>query len=353
MSYDGSTWSYTPVGSLNLQDGQTGTMRAVYLPFGNGETVTADEGRFQFQQGYKSYYLTATLPYTVANHSISGNFRMSVPTGYVQFFVADAQAVNGGCTLSTFAVRPLEITGVASDMSLSLNSTFGQGGNLPGYAYQGGYLFSGVLADTYSYGSNYYFVKTVGTGSAQTRADFVATEKTLESHGSVNLPSATSTRWQPVGATETVCMDTMHGGIAYKCGTWYICNDGETVPEALTVSAVPYSTAKAAADATASLEKKKYLPTQLVLDRMLLHLTWFPMKVRGQEGIVAYASTGKFLFFPFRTNLQDSGLTPPYSAGYWCTSTKYLYVSASSQAVNTTLEGYQYYARYLSSLPTQ
>ena len=350
MSFDGSAWSYTEVGNLGLVEGATGMMRAVYLPFGNTVSVVQDGTGFKFQTAYKSYYLTASLAYTVRDHSVSGNFKMSVPEGYVQFFVEDAEAVDRGCVLSTSAVRPVEIKGVAADGKMVLDADFGPGGNLPGYVYKGGYLFSGVLASPYAYGTNYYFAKT--KVSDQTRVDFVARGKTLASHNSVNLPAATSTRWQPVGADVTVSVKTTLDGKTYDCGVWYTCNHGESCPEDLVQSAVTYSVAAAGAG------NYHVLPTPALLDRMVASLTWFPMEVYFQEGVVAYASTGAFLFFPLKTKLQDSGLTPPYSAGYWGTYTdsehaSFLYVSAASQTSSITLRGYQYYVRYLYSLPAK
>ena len=103
MSYDGSKWSYTEMdgastGSLRLEEGASGTMRAVYLPFGNTLTVGAgaDGTSFTFSETTYSYYLTATLDYTVKDGKVSGAFNMSIPVGYVQFFLDDAGASSSG-----------------------------------------------------------------------------------------------------------------------------------------------------------------------------------------------------------------------------------------------------------------
>ena len=348
MCYDGSSWSYVPVGSLNLQDEHTGTMRAVYLPFGNKETVSASGADFVFGHAYMSYYLTASLDYTVVNHTVSGNFRMSVPEGFVQFFVEDTAAVDRGYKLSTYAVTPVEITGVASDGSVMLNTAFGPGGYMYGYAYKGGYLFSGLLSNSYPYGNNFYFAKANATSGA--RADYVVVGQTLESHTSVKLPAASSTKWQSVGSDVTVSMKTTVASTTYDFGIWYTCNEGEALPEKLTQSAVPFSTA------AAGVTTNKVLPTPALLNGMASHLTWFPMRVLPiQEGMVAYASTGRFLFFPFKTDMQDPYLEPPFSAGYWSTAAddthaNYFWVRAAAQTVGPTLKSYQYYVRYLSSL---
>ena len=339
MRFNGTSWQYTPKGTLSLTEGATGTMRAVYLPFGNAATVAADEGNFVFSQAYMSYYLTATLDYTVRNNSVSGNFSMSVPDRFVQFFVEDAAAVEGGYKLSTYAVSPVEITGVASDGSIILNEHFGPGGQLRGYVYRGGYLFSGLLSDSYPYGKNYYFAKThVASGA---RSDYVVVDQTIKSHSSIKLPAASSTKWQPVGAGVTVSMKTTVASTTYDFGIWYTCNEGEALPEKLTQSAVPFSTA------AAGVTTNKVLPTPNLLNGMAAHLTWFPMRVLPvQEGMVAYASTGSFLFFPFKTKSQDPYLEPPFSAGYWSTAAddthaNYFWVRAEAQTVGPTLKSYQ------------
>ena len=66
MSYDGTKWTTVEMngdsaGSLGLAENATGTMRAVFLPFGKDATVSAAGDAFAFSATYYSYYLTATL----------------------------------------------------------------------------------------------------------------------------------------------------------------------------------------------------------------------------------------------------------------------------------------------------
>ena len=56
---------------------------------------------------------------------------------------------------------------------------------MPGFACQGGYLFSGKLAE-WSYGSYYYFAKTKTADNS--RADYFVSGKALSSHTTMNLP---------------------------------------------------------------------------------------------------------------------------------------------------------------------
>ena len=97
MIYDGTQWTNTQMNgaseeSLGLAENATGTMRAVYLPFGNALTVGSAGTAFTFSETTYSYYLTATLAYTVTDGKVSGAFDMAIPDGYVQFFLDDADA---------------------------------------------------------------------------------------------------------------------------------------------------------------------------------------------------------------------------------------------------------------------
>ena len=75
MCYDGSKWTTiqmngTTEESLGLSNGATGTMRAVYLPFGCNATVSESGTSFVFNKTYYTYYLTATLDYTVVDNRL-------------------------------------------------------------------------------------------------------------------------------------------------------------------------------------------------------------------------------------------------------------------------------------------
>lgn len=218
MVYDGSSWTtremghaenvlvnqevYTLAepGPLELSNGMTGTMRAVYHPFGNNSTVyfvaREFEGfSFRFSEPCRSYYLTATLPYTVENNCISGTFNMQIPEGYVQFFVPADNPENGAFALGCDAIIPAGVEYIASD-GLIIENYGTAADDLQGYAYQGGYLFSGKLDANYAYEGNYYFgMKRLSDGE---RWDYYVTGKTLCSHNAVKLPKAFLNPWQQV-----------------------------------------------------------------------------------------------------------------------------------------------------------
>ena len=160
MSYDGTDWSTTQMNgateeSLGLVEDATGSMRAVYLPFGNTLTVGADGTAFSFSETTYSYYLTATLDYTVTGGKVSGAFDMAVPDGYIQFFLDDASASSSTeIELREPHLTPQGIASIAADGTIT-HTTVASGAPLKGYVYDKavketgeskGYLFSGILA---------------------------------------------------------------------------------------------------------------------------------------------------------------------------------------------------------------
>lgn len=178
MSYDGSAWTYTQMNgsveeSLGLSNGDSGTMRAVYLPFGNALTVADDgAGAFTFSETTYSYYLTATLPYTVTAGSVSGAFDMAIPAGYIQFFLDDAGASSSTeIELREPHLTPQGIASIAADGTIT-HTSVASGAPLKGYVYDKesktvdeskGYLFSGILAaGARNTSTDYYFTLVTG-----------------------------------------------------------------------------------------------------------------------------------------------------------------------------------------------
>ena len=319
MTFDGSAWTSAEYdgatktdGALGLKNGDTGTMRAVYLPFGSTATVTADGDRFKFSTDYYAYYETATLAYTVTDNEVNGAFSMTIPADYVQFFVEDAAASDGDYNLGTDAVIPTGVASIAADGTITETSDKFAGDDMPGYAYGGGYLFSGVLNPDYAYSGNYYFAKTKTADGS--RADYFVTGKTLASHSAVKLPanssvysaSNTSGKWIPVGSGVTVPLFNVTGTPPMEnstsLGTWQTCNYGQTAPEALG-SLYTYDQAMALGVT---------LPTKDNFETLITDCTITWLTVRGQPGAVVKASRG-FLFLPAQNDLN----------GYYWSSTGY------------------------------
>ena len=177
MLFDGSQWTNIQMngaseGSLGLAENAHGTMRAVYLPFGSTLTVGVDDTAFTFSEITYSYYLTATLAYTVRDGKVSGTFQMAIPDGYIQFFLDDANASSStSIELREPHLTPQGIASVAADGTI-IHTTVAHGAPLKGYVYDKavkesdeskGYLFSGILADVArNVSTDYYFTVVSG-----------------------------------------------------------------------------------------------------------------------------------------------------------------------------------------------
>lgn len=293
MTYNGSTWTSAEyngatqtAGALGLTNGDTGTMRAVFLPFGSDATVSASGSDFTFSTTCYAYYLTATLSYTVTDNEVSGAFNMVIPDDYVQFFVEDAAATDGAYTLGTDAVVPVGVASIAADGTITETSDKVAGNDMTGFAYSGGYLFSGKLT-SWSYGSNYYFAKTKTADNS--RADYFVTGKTLASHSAMKLPAQNNGRWSPVGENVTVNMGS-------DIGIWFTCNYGCSVPEQI-------GTLYSFQDANAlgvDLPSKELF--EKINNASYCSYTW--LEIHSQPGVVFKSEQG-FLFLP--TTRSDVG----------------------------------------------
>lgn len=316
--YNGATQT---AGALNLKDGDTGTMRAVFLPFGNAETVSANGTDFVFSKTYYAYYLTATLSYTVTDNMVNGAFNMTIPDDYVQFFIEDTQKpTDGGYRLGTDAVIPVGVASIAADGTITETSDKQAGDDMPGYVYDNGidpkgYLFSGKLNGNYhSYrkegnqkveANAYYFVKTKSSGNSRTDL-FGQREKALGSHDAVKLPGHNSGRWVPVGADITVDMGSNYG-------TWYTCNYNASFPESIGTT---YNYDDIEDLTTLNEYSKTKLPTKAQFDNLYgCSRAW--LTVHGQQGMAIKSNQNQgLLFLPAQTDLQGS---------YWCESVRHSY----------------------------
>ena len=311
MTFDGTSWTSveydgaTPTpGALGLNNGDTGTMRAIFLPFGSSATVAANGTNFVFDKTYYTYYLTATLPYTVADHKVSGAFNMAIPDGYVQLFVEDATATDEVYSLGTDAVKPVGVACIAADGTVKETSNKGAGEDMPGYAYQGGYLFSGKLSG-FANNGNYYFAKTKTADNS--RADFfVSGSQTLSSHSAVKLPANDNVyevvsgapnegKWVPAGKGITVAL--FGSDLTTSLGEWYTCNYLQSVPEAVG------STYTFGAANNLGIT----IPTKEQFELMNSSCEFYPISVRGRNGQVVKAARG-FLYLPYHDT---------YVGGYW------------------------------------
>ena len=151
LKWNGSKW-VTTSHDLSFTSNETGTMRAVYLPFGSDETITADGTNYKFSTTHYAYYLTASLSYALIDGSIDGTFNMQIPDGYVQFFVdKDNNILEGDLTLPIELrephLTPMGVASVSADGKVN-TSSLAHGAPMPGYDYKNGFLFSGILEES-------------------------------------------------------------------------------------------------------------------------------------------------------------------------------------------------------------
>ena len=174
MKYDGSSWVNTSK-SLSLTEGETGTMTAVYLPFGSDAVVEADGTGYKFDKTYYSFFLTSSMDYTVTGGEVSGTFAMQIPDGYVQFFLAENPNIiyseDWPIELREPHLMPMGVASISASGDVATTS-LAQGAPLPGYMYDKevkgegeskGFVFSGILSeDARNVGTDYHFTLVEG-----------------------------------------------------------------------------------------------------------------------------------------------------------------------------------------------
>ena len=316
MTYDGTKWTSleydgdTAVpGALNLMDGDTGTMRAVFLPFGSDASVKPKGADFEFSKTCYAYYLTATLSYTVTDNKVSGKFQMQIPYGYVQFFVEDANATDEAYRLGTDAVIPVGVASVTAAGTVIETSDKTAGDDMIGYAYgtdnNRGYLFSGKKVSSYPY-DGYYFAKTKveSNPASNTRCDYFVSGKTLESHSAVKLPANNNVynpgngegKWIPVGPDKFVIFYRNNGENPFLV-SWATCNYGALFPEDLG-TLLSFDNA-VATQGSIDIPSSLRLPSNDLFS-ILSNQTHTTITVHGKRGYVISAFQG-FIFLPVTT----------------------------------------------------
>ena len=317
MSYADGSWTATEMtgrveGPIGLTDGQTGTMRAIFLPFGNDAMPYWDSnepGCFRFNKQCPYYFMTDTRSFKVVGNTVTGIFNMEIfdddDTHYVQFFIEDADAHENGLSVQTDAINVMMLSSISADGTITLNGSYA-GEPIPGYVYgtgsAKGYLFSGTINQNYNFKitgdsqysgthnfGGYYFAKTDDGGN---RADYFITGKTLTSQMAFKLPSNSSDKWQPVGSDKTVSLkkgDTDLGKW-YTCN--YLCSKPEEVGESYTYEEIFHIA-------------NVHYPSKDDYSSIIDNCTWLTASVGGHKGWVAQSDTG-FLFFP-QSSENDNG----------------------------------------------
>ena len=239
MNYDGTGWTCTEMegdtaasGCLSLGNGSTGTMRAVFLPSGSDATVSASDGQFVFDTVQDAFYLTAELPYTVADNTLSGHFEMALPEGYVQLYLPDTAADDETVIeLREPHFTPQGIASIGTDGTIT-HTRIAHGAPLKGHVYDTGYLFGGILAaGARNTPTGYHFTLVKGgfAGNYYHTAFPAMTFYTGEAEGrSFLLPSEAGwTAYTDFIPVDLGC-DSHLGGQEYKRVYWANRNLGAT-----------------------------------------------------------------------------------------------------------------------------
>ena len=156
---DGS-WRSSLEGGLSVADlrvAATKRLRAVYLPFGNPSVSYDAQTGFVFDPAPQSlYWRSGPLAYAIESGALEPGvatlslpedgdvLTLSLPDGFVQFYYDDPSASDGFASLRVGGLSPASLAGVSADGSLRA-AMVSDDDALPGYAYRGGYLFSGIL----------------------------------------------------------------------------------------------------------------------------------------------------------------------------------------------------------------
>lgn len=234
MTYSGGSWTSKEYDGPTQTDGalssiaSTGTMRAIFLPFGSGATVDDDgTGNYGFSTTYYSYYLTDDADYEVIGSTITGSFTMAYPAGFVQFFYDDATAIDGNAGLSVTYVTPTGLNSISGTTLDENTVSLPESAAMPGYAYDNGtdpagYLFSGILAGE-AQGTSKDYVLTLINGDSYTKTNKTATLNTGTSGNMVNVAGTNPSSTLNWDSTDMPSMIDL--GLSVK---WASCNLGAT-----------------------------------------------------------------------------------------------------------------------------
>lgn len=246
FTYAGSAWTRTQYNGDSKEAFDypaSGTMTAIYLPYGNDAVVSADGTSFKFDKTYTSYYLKAEqAPYTVSGTVVSGKLKMTAPEGFVQFAMplygevntlsttffrttnpSNSQAIT--YTLSDSNIKPVSFTSVSADGTVSQDETAAAGAPITGYIYGSDINFSGVLSSTANEtAADYAFTFVNDNGTAETYDDvtyLLSGSKTLSYKAAIKFPAISSSAWK---VPEPSYVEI--NGVK-----WATCNIGATTPE--------------------------------------------------------------------------------------------------------------------------
>lgn len=244
FTYNGTAWTraqYNGDSEEAFDYPASGTMTAIYLPYGNNAVVSADGGSFKFDKTFTSYFLKAEkAAYTVSGTTVSGTLNMVAPEGFVQFAMPLSGEVNSTpttffrttnpsnsnaitYTLSDNNLKPVSFASVAADGSITVTEG-AEGDAITGYIYGDDINFSGVLKSTSNgTAADYEFTFVNNNGTAETIDDVtyrLSGNRKLSYKDAIKFPTIDNSAWK-VPAPSYVEINGVK---------WATCNIGATTP---------------------------------------------------------------------------------------------------------------------------
>lgn len=235
MKYNSSRMDWTPTAKnelsvSDLNNAVNKKMTAIYLPYGSGATIVADDGSFLFQDdlgnplNYKGYYLQVELAdYSIDEGTLSGSLPLSGPSlvsaedRLIHFDISGFTSGNKYDLYQEY-VKPLLFRGVSSDGIIS-STVLSAGAAITGYQDGSMMSFSGILdaravgsAVDYSFSINDWTDYILYTRDANTKivsdnkyigiGDISTSTWTKDIHGGF-IDLGLSVKWAPynVGAS--------------------------------------------------------------------------------------------------------------------------------------------------------
>ena len=278
--FDGNNWS-APSASGTVSFSETsGTLTAIYLPYGNDATASYGT-EWSFSSGTDSYFLSAEkTDYSIEDTgdiaTLGAALNMTGPNDYAQLFIPDSGA-SGTINLACNFLQPAGLANVASDGTVSEKTSGAGGGWITGFAdtigEDKGYYFSGKLSGS---GQECYFaVNNSGSYCHYYKHRSTA----VAGRGAYRLPALSAADWQGFSSSQYVMIAGEH---------WCTVNSGAATPWNNTGAPI--------FDAWNSL-----------LDDS--KATWIPMTIAGTSGslVVDKTDVTHYMFLPQANYWSSTG----------------------------------------------
>ena len=288
----------------------SGTLTAVFLPYGSGATPSYSTS-WTFDNNYYAYYMKAekvAYSYDSGTNTITATLNMENPADFVQFYFEGDYT---GCTLETDCIIPSGLASIASDGTIAELTTCVAGDPMKGNTYGAGTQFSGKLTtqiQTYDGAGNangygYYFILDNGV-SKQVFFKQNATAL-LARHSAIKLPDPTGGKWFAVGADD---------GVEINGVTWATVNVGAIDPWD---DGGHYTFTNRASGVPAGWS----VPNSILTLKDDVTKYW--TSVKGRNGYIVIdtdAANGNFIFLPAAGYGTSSPATNVNDCGYYWTN---------------------------------